>query len=300
MNHTSSSRPHERALVLGGGGSTGNAWLIGVITGLFDAGLDVTDADLVVGTSAGATAAAQITSAPLAGLYAMTTGMASSPHARPSQPAGSLASSERVNQHLDNMRKLIAAAHDAADMRRRVGESVLASSTQSDASARWRAIVSTRLPEPLWPNREILITTVNALTGEPAVLGRQSGVDLVDAVAASCASSFAYYIDGGYRNGSENADLATGYRRVLVLAPFGGQSLTPPDWGMNLSTQVDDLRRHGSRVETVDPGTGFDHLFGANAMNSALRPAAAHVGYEQGTTLAGQLRECRLEWRRRA
>ena len=297
MNHTSSSRPHERALVLGGGGSTGNAWLIGVITGLFDAGLDVTDADLVIGTSAGATAAAQITSAPLAGLYAMTAEMVSSPHARPSQPAGSLASSERVNQHLDNMRKLIAAAHDAADMRRRVGESVLASSTQSDASARWRAIVSTRLPEPLWPNREILIATVNALTGEPAVLGRQSGVDLVDAVAASCASSFAYYIrdtpyiDGGYRNGSENADLATGYRRVLVLAPFGGQSLTPPDWGMNLSTQVDDLRRHGSRVETVDPGTGFAHLCGATAMNSALRPAAAHVGNEPATTLAGQLRE---------
>src|SRR5947209_1582332 len=53
----------ERALVLGGGGSAGNAWLIGVIAGLLDAGLDVTAADLVIGTSAGSTAAAQITSA---------------------------------------------------------------------------------------------------------------------------------------------------------------------------------------------------------------------------------------------
>jgi hypothetical protein len=34
----------ERALVLGGGGSAGNAWLIGVIAGLFDAGLNVTEA----------------------------------------------------------------------------------------------------------------------------------------------------------------------------------------------------------------------------------------------------------------
>ena len=50
----------ERALVLGGGGSTGNAWLIGVIAGLFDAGLDLTEADLVIGTSAGSTTAAQI------------------------------------------------------------------------------------------------------------------------------------------------------------------------------------------------------------------------------------------------
>ena len=53
----------ERALVLGGGGSAGNAWLIGVIAGLFDAGLDVTEADLIIGTSAGSTAAAQITGA---------------------------------------------------------------------------------------------------------------------------------------------------------------------------------------------------------------------------------------------
>src|ERR1044071_939110 len=53
----------ERALVLGGGGSAGNAWLIGVIAGLFDAGLDVTEADLIIGTSAGSTAAAQMTGA---------------------------------------------------------------------------------------------------------------------------------------------------------------------------------------------------------------------------------------------
>src|ERR1700728_3265381 len=53
----------ERALVLGSGGATGNAWLIGVIAGLFEAGLDVTKADLIIGTSAGSTAAAQITSA---------------------------------------------------------------------------------------------------------------------------------------------------------------------------------------------------------------------------------------------
>ena len=50
----------ERALVLGGGGSAGNAWEIGVIAGLFDAGLDVTEADLIIGTSAGSTAAAQV------------------------------------------------------------------------------------------------------------------------------------------------------------------------------------------------------------------------------------------------
>ena len=68
MNATPSSTPRDRALVLGGGGSTGNAWLIGVIAGLCDAGSDATAADLIIGTSAGSTAAAQITGAAPAAL----------------------------------------------------------------------------------------------------------------------------------------------------------------------------------------------------------------------------------------
>src|SRR3954453_12556728 len=60
---TTAHHRRERALVLGGGGSTGNAWLIGVVAGLFDAGLDVTTADLTIGTSAGSTAAAQFAGA---------------------------------------------------------------------------------------------------------------------------------------------------------------------------------------------------------------------------------------------
>src|SRR6187431_1673908 len=74
MDTTPSSLLHssDRALVLGGGGSTGNAWLIGVIAGLFDAGLDVTTADLTIGTSAGATAAAQLAGATPTDLFAAT------------------------------------------------------------------------------------------------------------------------------------------------------------------------------------------------------------------------------------
>lgn len=45
--------------MLGGAGSAGNAWVIGVVTGLGDVGVDVTDPDLIVGTSSGSTAATQ-------------------------------------------------------------------------------------------------------------------------------------------------------------------------------------------------------------------------------------------------
>jgi NTE family protein len=287
-----------RALVLGGGGSTGNAWLIGVVAGLCEAGTDVTDADLIIGTSAGSTAAAQLTGASPARLLAEILSAA------PQQPPGPIASGgARVPQrpvvdHLERTRRIIDSAEDAADLRRRMGAAALElAAAEGSGQARWRATVAARLPSQRWPLRAMLLTAVDAHTGEPVVFDRHSGVDLADAVAASCASGFAYgiggrqYIDGGYRSNADNADLAAGYARVLVLSPFGGRSLTPAEWGMHLATQVGELRAHGSRVETIFPGSAADPMFGANAMDLSLRAPAARAGYEHGAALAENLAE---------
>jgi NTE family protein len=286
----------ERALVLGGGGSTGNAWLIGVIAGLFDAGLDVTTADLTIGTSAGSTAAAQLAGATPTELLAAI--LAAAPQQR-TGPVGSdrgRVPIRPVADHMERISKIIASAEDAADMRRRMGAAALDMDAASDGSwqTQWRATVASRLPSQRWPQRTVLITAVDAHTGEPVVFDRHSGVDLADAVAASCASGLPYrigdrrYIDGGYRR-NENADLAAGFGRVLVLSPFGGRTLQPLDWGMQLAAQVDELRARGSRVETIFPDSNSEHMFGANAMDLSLRPPAARAGYEQGRALAEQL-----------
>jgi NTE family protein len=203
-----------------------------------------------------------------------------------------------MNQ-LERTGKIIAAAEDAADMRRRLGAAARELDAASDGSrqTQWRSTVAARLPSQLWPQQRKLITAVDAHTGEPVEFDRDSGVDLVDAVAASCSSGVAYsirgrrYIDGGYRSNADNADLAAGYSRVLVLSPFGGRSRTPEEWGMHLATQVDELRAHGSKVETIFPDGSSEHMFGANAMNVSLRPAAARAGYDQGAALAGELTE---------
>jgi NTE family protein len=288
----------ERALVLGGGGSTGNAWLIGVIAGLFDAGLDVTQADLIIGTSAGSTAAAQITGASPTQLMADILAAASQPRTGPVGSDGGRVPSGPVADHLRRMSEIIAAAEDAADMRRRMGAVALEMDAASDGSGqtRWRSTVAARLPSQRWPEQAVLITVVDAHTGEPVVFDRHSGVDLVDAVAASTAGGPPnsigdhQYIDGGYRS-IENADLAAGYGRVLVLSPFGGTSRHPREWGTHLAAQVDQLRARGSRVETIFPDSDSEHLFGANAMDLSLRPPAARAGYDQGRALAGQLTE---------
>jgi NTE family protein len=289
----------ERALVLGGGGSTGNAWLIGVIAGLFDAGLDVTTADLTIGTSAGSTAAAQLAGATPTELLAAILAAAPQQRTGPVDSDRGRVPARPVAGQMERISTIIASAEDAADMRRRMGAAALAMAAASDGSwqAQWRATVAARLPSQLWPDRTVLLTAVDAQTGEPVVFDRHSGVDLADAVAASSASGLPYrigdnrYIDGGYRSNAENADLAAGYARVLVLSPFGGRALTPMGWGMHLANQVDELRTRGSRVQTIFPDSSSEHMFGTNAMDLSLRPPAARAGYDQGRALTEQLTE---------
>jgi NTE family protein len=287
----------KRALVLGGGGSTGNAWLIGVIAGLFEAGLDMTTADLMVGTSAGSTAAAQIAGAAPAELFTATLAPIPQQGGAPAGSARGPIPARPVPDHLERIKKIIASSSDAADMRRRMGAAAIEMDAGSDGSwqTQWRATVASRLPSLGWPQRRVLITAVDAASGEAAVFDRHSGVELADAVAASCSSGRPYrigdkrYIDGGYRSNPENSDLAAGYARVLVLAPLGGRSLAPLEWGTHLATQVEALRAGGSKVETVFPDSGSEQLFGANAMDPSLRPQAARAGYELGKVLAGRL-----------
>jgi NTE family protein len=292
----------ERALVLGGAGSAGNAWEIGVIAGLFEGGLDVTEADLTIGTSAGSTAAAQITSG-----IPPTELLADILTASPRPRTGPVGSDRRrapigpASDHMERTSAVIGAAEDAADMRRRMGVAALETDPTSHSAmqTRWRAAVAARLPSQRWPQRPLLIPAVDAHTGEPVVFDRHSGVDLVDAVAASTSNGFGIppysiggnrYINGGYRR-NENADLAAGYARVLVLSPFSGRSRHPLDWGMHLTTQVDELRARGSKVETIFPDSNSEHMFGANTMDMSLRPAAARAGYNQGKALAQHLTE---------
>jgi NTE family protein len=288
---------HKRALVLAGAGAAGNAWEISVMAGLSDAGVDVTEADLIIGTSAGSTVAAQITSGTgPAELCAAI--LAETP-----RPRGPVLESDRGHGHLSGpnymewSNKILGSAEDASDMRRKMGAAALElEGSDGSRQAQWRDTVAARLPSHHWPQQPVQITAVDAHTGDPVVFDRHGGIDLVDAVAASTSNGFGgpyriganRYINGGYRR-SANADLAAGYRRVLVLEPFGGRSRYPPEWGMDLATQVDELRAGGSSVETVFPDGGVGHVFDVNALDPSTRLPAARGGYDQGRALAARL-----------
>ena len=291
----------ERALILGGGGASGNAWLIGMIAGLFDARLDVTEADLVIGTSAGSTAAAQITGAPCTQLLADILSAAPPQRTGPIRVDRGPVPIAPAANHMQLLRAIIGAAGDAPDMRRRLGAAALERDVAADGSRQmqWRTTVAARLPSQQWPQRAMLITAVNACTGEPVVFDRHSGVELADAVAASCTNGFGVppypigndrYIDGGYR-ANENADLAAGYARVLVLSPFGGRSLHPLAWGTHLAAQAEELRARGSSVQTIFPDGNSQNVLGdgMTVMDLTRRRPAAQAGYTQGAALAEKL-----------
>jgi len=295
------------ALVLGGGGAAGNAWMIGVIAGLADAGVDLTQlTDLVIGTSAGANAAAQVRSGiPPAELFAATVAPL------PPRPAGQTrgpSTSPHMEAVFERMRAISAAATSAAELQR----AMAAYGIESDANfgpelvEQRRAMIGARLPIQDWPQRAMMIVAVNAETGELATFTRDSGVSLADAASAAISLPGAgpthpingvRYISGGVRS-VDNADLAIGYRNVVVLSPFSErtQPLPPGQFeglkrppGADLASEAEFLRKQGSHVEIITPDDASREAMGINQMDLATRAPSARAGFAQGKREASRL-----------
>ena len=270
-----------RGLVLGGGGITGIAWEIGMIAGLAELGVDLTEADVVVGTSAGSAVGAQMLSGvSIEDLYARQLADATG-EAGWRMSAGTIA------------RFVIAAAWPGDGQRGRayLGRAALAASTAPEAEH--RKVFESMLPGYTWPERRLIITAVDAQSGEPMAFDRDSGVELVDAVAASCAVPTVFppttingrrYVDGGVRS-LANADLATGCDRVVVVAPVA--------YGLKRSQRIKhQLRRLGIDVRsvTVTADANARRAFGRNVLDPARRAPAARAGKAQANTVVDAVR----------
>jgi NTE family protein len=264
----------ERALVLGGGGLAGIAWQTGVLFGLAEEGADVTGADLVIGTSAGAAVGAQLGSGlPLAELYERQADPAR--QSDELRPAGT-----SVDELMAKMVALTEQISDVTELRRQIGELALSADTPTEQAR--REVISARLPKQDWPAWLLYLVAVEVRTGESIVFDRDSGVELVDAVAASCAVpgvwppvtiEDARYMDGGVRT-LTNVDLAEGYERVLVIAPM--IEPTYPDQLAGLSGRTESLRPDGESLAA----------FGTDVLDPAVRGPAARAGRAQGKRAA--------------
>ncbi|MDX6286599.1 MAG: hypothetical protein QOG53_2084 [Frankiales bacterium] len=274
-----------RALVLGGGGLAGIAWELGVLMTLVDAGIDLTNADLVLGTSAGSVVGSVMRS-PEELKAAYDAQLSDEPD-------------HEIGTEIDLMQlaTVFGAALSQTTSREDAWARVAAAAMEAKTVPEERRlkVISERLPSHDWPDYPLRVTAIEAPSGTFTIFDRDSGVPLVPAVAASCAVPVVWppvtidgrkYIDGGLRS-TTNADLAEGYERVLVIAPF------PPvesPLGPSLATELEPVEKTG-RVVVVAPDAATVEIFGLNPLDPSTRKPSAIAGLAAGEAVVDQVKE---------
>lgn len=274
----------KRGLVLAGGGLAGIAWETGVLLGVAEVAPDAAAAllasDVVVGTSAGSAVAAQITSAkPLPELFerqlAGTT--------REIDPGVSI---DEITELF--LSALLTPGTTKEQKLQRIGAIALSSETVAESVR--RAVIADRLPSHDWPNRVLRLTGIDVETGELAVFDRDSGVALIDAVAASCAVPGAWppvtiggrrYMDGGVGS-TVNMAVARDCAEVVVLVPSPENAPSP--FGTGTATEIAAFPVPTFALFADEASVA---AFGPNPLDPACRQPSALAGREQGRRSAG-------------
>jgi NTE family protein len=275
----------SHALVLSGGGVTGIAWCVGFLHGLQLAGVDVTTADLIVGTSAGATVGAQIAEGTsLSALVARQEG--------PVETSGEISVDLDLDNFLTRLVEVLEGVTDPTEIRARIGSIALETPTVPESSR--RAVIASRLAVHNWPDRPLLLVAVDTSTGEWLTFDRNSDVQLVDAVAASSAVPGVWppvtidgkrYMDGGIRS-LTNADVAAGHGRVLVLVL---RAMTDQDRA-RLNEELAELGPQAMPL-VIEVDESSRVAMGPNPLDAHFRGASVHAGLIQASSAADEVRE---------
>ncbi|MFA7552903.1 MAG: patatin-like phospholipase family protein [Spongiibacteraceae bacterium] len=276
----------NNCLVLGGGGVTGIAWMTGLIYGLQLRGLELSAIDRVIGTSAGAAVAAQITSSTsLHDLYQR--------QVDPVQQVDELIPSINIFALVLKLLPILLTEKNPEKFRQRIGK--LAMNTKTTAASERQKVIAARLPNQQWPATALTIMAVDANSGTLISFDKDHNIALIDAVAASCAVpgvwppvaiNNQWFIDGGTRS-ANNADLACGAKNVLVIAPMGDKKQPGPS--SNLEQEVELLRKSGSAVTVIKPDSNAVKMMGRNPLNPRKRAQAALAGKQQGEREASRV-----------
>lgn len=273
----------DYSLILGGGGITGIAWMTGLLFGLSEKGFDLRECGRMLGTSAGATVAAQIREdSDLGELYER--------QVNTSKQVQELTPQVRLLRLLPLAISVLPKLNAPVERTQRIGRLALRAEA-GNAQARQSVITARLHPRRDWPAKPLALVAVNVLTGEARIFDRNSGVALADAVAASCAVPGIWppvsiggrqYMDGGIRSAS-NADLAVNSSQVIVLAPLGVRHGIA---GRTLARQIAKLEQAGTRVQIIGPDRASAAAMGRNPLNPTRRAIAAQAGREQGHLIA--------------
>lgn len=275
----------ETALVLGGGGLTAYAWEIGMLAGLADAGLDLSGADVLAGTSAGS-------------LLALDLAQGASPGELFEEQVHRKRPMMDVDFTLGMTVKYLWAAlgsRDPETVVKRLGR--LALSVRHMSEAQVFDAIRPQLPVQDWPERPVRLFTTDALTGRTTGFGADSGIELLRAMAATCALPPLFppitvgegrWMDGGVRS-TTNVDLMGDCRRVVALAPVPkGPGASPGAVGQGAV-----LTAGGARAAVLVPDREARRAFGRNPLDASRIPGAVRAGRRQA---AGHVEQIGAVW----
>ena len=273
----------KRALVLAGGGIAGIAWETGVLRGIADespaAARLLLESDVLVGTSAGSAVGAQLGSGdPLETLFDRQVGEASA----------EIDSGVDFDSITELFLTALAGPYDSAvdktrQQMQRIGAVALDTATVPEPVR--RQVIVQRLPSHDWPDRTLRITAIDTATGELVVFEGDSGVELVDAVAASCAVPGAWppvtidgrrYMDGGIAS-SVNLDVAGDCDTVVVLVPAAPDAPAPFGGG-----PAAEIAAFAGATCAVFADAESLKAFGPNLLDPRCRISSAEAGRAQG------------------
>ena len=252
-----------------------------MLDGLRGAGVDLSDADLIVGTSAGALAGAPLAGGALDRAVEIYDRSEISPFQAPAS----------FDEFMSAAARVAADASDAQDaVKRTANLDPLGSSLVSAEEA--ANLFDALLPLAAWPQKRLVITATDVESGLRVAFDADSDVQLVDAVRASCAvpgvfSSIpidaARYADGGLRS-PYNADLAEGHRVVTVLTPLGAN----PYLQRLLDAEIASLRDAAVRVIMADEASLS--AIGPDLLSTLTTQAALDAGRAQAARESETLR----------
>ncbi|MFE7741267.1 patatin-like phospholipase family protein [Nocardia sp. NPDC057455] len=274
MSETLSRNGSSVALVLGGGGPVGLAWLAGLATGLRDRGIDLSLAERFVGTSAGAVVGAILADG---GDPARLLRPPSTSAPVPADPA-------RMAEIFAVLR---APGQDPVQARRRAGELALAAQVGDPDLhiARMGELAGVAQ----WPARDLVITAIDITTGELRAWTRDGEASLPAALASSTAVPGVFppipidgrhYIDGGLRS-PVNADLAAGADVVVIVEPLAHMfPRSSSDRELSSATEV-----------SIVPDDDAIAAFGLDVFDPAALAPAHAAGVRQSAEAALRLKD---------
>jgi NTE family protein len=288
----------DRSLVLGGGGEYYVAWYCGFFHGLYEQGVDLNLAEMVVGTSAGAYAGSSLTSGHFQSLrhkfdffgYFPSLFAKMAPVASPNI---SQLRAQKINFDVKD---------GNPDSIRAIGHAALAADNHLNGNGVDRLVgLLTDDSKTDWPVAKMYTTANDCYTGERLVVGQQAARENAIPLAHGAAASSSlpgvigptllgqrFCMDGGIAKDWAHTDVVAGAKRAIVITltnGYEGSVLTGIPH--NIHTEIAALNAVGTKSLLIIAGTPP----GVNLLDPKEISPALHAGFDRAKIEAPKIKQ---------